>query len=195
MLLEYINRSRAVIKLLGMKQGFQWAQDYITEVKDQAILARANTVRITEGVFTRIALIRGIQNRLLTKKVLTKNINLKNIVSLKIQKENSKANTHARTDGAENRVRRLLGGSRYKQQGASNSDNHSLTLDNMKRQQRRLDVLKVQRHGKYSSRYKSESNAGRHEVRKKCKDSDLRHKAGNCRTRRKTFFNCNGVGH
>ena len=67
--------------------------------------------------------------------------------------------------------------------------------DNMKRQQRRLDVLKVQRHGQYSSRYKSNSDAVKKATSKKCKDCDLLHEEGDCRAREKTCFNCNGVEH
>ena len=93
--------------------------------------------------------------------------------------ENSKANANAKMGRAKN------GGSRYKQQSASDSDNHSLTLDHMKRQQRRPDELKVQRHGKYSSRFKSESDAGKQEASKKFKDSDFPHDAGDCRARGK----------
>ena len=59
----------------------------------------------------------------------------------------------------------------------------------MEQQQRRLDILKVQRHGKYSSRNKSQSDEGKNVTTKKCKDCDLPHKAGNCRAKEKTCFN------
>ena len=55
----------------------------------------------------------------------------------------------------------------------------------MKRQHRRPDKLKVQRRGKYSSRFKSESDAGKQEASKKFKDSDFPHVAGDCRARGK----------
>ena len=64
-LLENINRSRAVIKLLSMKKGSQLAQEYIAGVKGQARLTRANRVCITEGELTRMALIGVIKCRLL----------------------------------------------------------------------------------------------------------------------------------
>ena len=97
---------------------------------------------------------------MLAEKVLFKNIDIKNTVKLTIHRENSKASVNAVTGRAENGVMRLQGGSRYKQQGARNSDDQSLTIDNMKRQLMRLNVLKEQKHGKYSSRYKSESDEG-----------------------------------
>ena len=122
-LLEYINRLRVVLKLLGMKQGFHLAQEYIAEVKDQARLTRANKVHITERYLTRMTLNGQIKDRLLVEKVLAEKIYLKNSVTLTIQRENSKANKHAMLGRAKN------GGSRYKQQSASDSDNHSLTLE------------------------------------------------------------------
>ena len=66
---------------------------------------------------------------------------------------------------------------------------------------RRLDVLKVQRHSKYSGRYKGQSRGkskgarGGTNTGEKCTNFDLPHKAGQCGASGKTCYQCQGVGH
>ena len=111
MLLEYIDRSRVVNKLLDIQNLCQLAQENIAEVEDQARLTGANTVRRTKGDLTSMALIGEIKDRLLVEKVLAENIDLKNTVMLTIQRDPNKTNASAMTVRAENGESRKQGGS------------------------------------------------------------------------------------
>ena len=195
-LLEIVNRDRAVIDLLAINQGDRSVMEFLAEVEDQVKLTRADSERITEEGLTRMALISGFRDRNLAEKVLAEKYSLKTTVELAVTRETSKANARAMQGKAEVEVKRLSRRSRSEHQAASESDNssHGGGLEDLQRQ---LDVLKVQRHGKYSGRFKSEENrgGGGPAAGKKCRNCDLPHDAGDCRAAGKPCYQCQGVGH
>ena len=58
-LLEVVNRERAVIDLINIKPGEWNFKEFVAEVENQGKLTRAHKVKITKDDLTRMALIAG----------------------------------------------------------------------------------------------------------------------------------------
>ena len=192
-----------MINLLKITKGDWTVMDFLDEVEDQVELNRAEMKRITEDHLTRIALIAGFRDTSLSEKVLAENYNLKTKVQLAVTRENIKAKFWAVQGKSKVKVRRLGGRRKSKHHNgydrdASSMDSRGNNIDDL---QRRLNVLKVKRHSKYSGRYKNESSGksegagGGANAGKKCMNCNLTHHACKCREAGKTCYQCQGVGH
>ena len=196
-LLEIINRDRAVIDLLKITQGNRTVMEFLAEIEDQVKLTRADKQRITEDDLVRMALIAGFRDRSLAEKVLAEKYSLKTTVELAVTRENSKANARAMQGKGEAEVRRLGRRSKSEHLAAGDSDSSSQAGESgrLEELQRQLDVLKIQKHGKYSGKYTKEEDKGSSTSAKRCRNCDLPHEAGDCRAAGKPCYQCQGVGH
>ena len=191
-----------MINLLKITKGDWTVMDFLGEVEDQVELNRAEMKRITEDHLTRIALIAGFRDTSLSEKVLAENYNLKTKVQLAVTRENIKAKFWAVQGKSKVKVRRLGGRRKSKHHNgydrdASSMDSRGNNIDDL---QRRLNVLKVKRHSKYSGRYKNESSGksegagGGANAGNKCMNCNLTHHACKGREAGKTCYQCQGVG-
>ena len=187
-LLEIVDRDRAVIDMLQMKQGDLTVMEFLAKVEDQSKLTRADSEPITEEGLTRMTLIAGFKDRNLAEKVLAEKYSLKTTVELAVTRESSKANARAMQGMGEVEVRRL--GRRSK----SESDKETSIRD----LQRQLDKLKARQHRKTKDREEESSEGGDrggHGANHKCRNCGLPHPGGACRAANQTCYQCEGVGH
>ena len=107
-LLSIINRDRAVIDLLAIRQGDKSVMELLAEAEDQVKLCRANDPVITEDDLLRICLIVAFKDRILAEKALAENYDLKTTIQVAVTRESSKSNARAmQGKGGEAEVKRV----------------------------------------------------------------------------------------
>ena len=175
-----VSRDRAVIDLLRMSQGDKHAMEFVGEVEDQARLCRADTEPITETDLKRMALIGGMKDRALAEKALAEKYDLKTTIETMQTRETSKANATAmRGLSADTEAIKRIG----------KGDKHSELDEEIEQLERKLQIMKLRRTGKYSSK----GNKGEEKKCKKCSTSHSREEE--CPAKGKTCYKCDGLDH
>ena len=192
-LLSIINRDRAVIDLLAIRQGDKSVMELLAEAEDQVKLCRANDPIITEDDLLRMCLIVAFKDRNLAEKALAENYDLKTTIQVAVTRESSKSNAKAmQGKGGEADVKRVRMPSKTKEEEEGLSSDQSWIereeLEDL------LSALKVRQHKKYSGRFKPQESRVRSSG-SKCKNCDLPHQEGDCRAAGKECFQCGGFGH
>ena len=194
-LLSIINRDRAVIDLLAIRQGDKSVMELLAEAEDQVKLCRANDPVITEDDLLRMCLIVAFKDRNLAEKALAENYDLKTTIQVAVTRESSKSNAKAmQGKGGEVEVKRVRLPSKAKEEEEDLSSDPEQSWTGREELEELLSVLKVRQHAKYSGRFKPQENRGRSSG-SKCKNCDLSHQEGDCRAAGKECFQCGGFGH
>ena len=180
-LLALVNRDRAVIDLLRMSQGDMSAMEFVAATEDQARLCRADSEPIKETDLTRMALIGGMKDRNLAEKALAENYELKTTIETMKTRESSKANALA--------MRGLAAGTEGVKRVRSGHIGEESTDGEIDRLEQNLQVMKLRREGKYSSRRRGGEES-------KCKNCDLHHEAREeCPAKGRICYKCEGKDH
>ena len=93
-LLKVVNRDRAIIDLLQMEQGSRTFNEFLADIEDQTHLCHSWEKLMPEDM-KRISLLGGLKDRTLAEKAIAEEYNLKKIIQMAVNRENSRNNAEA----------------------------------------------------------------------------------------------------
>ena len=176
-LLKYVNKDRALIDLLRMKQGNRSFMDFLSEVEDQEYLCRIDEQPLTGEDLKRISLIAGMRDRTLAEKALAEEYSLTDVIKTGITREASKANADAirmKTTPSINRV-----------------EDYEKKIEDLQ-----LDVMRLQHAGKYSRKFKpQDSEKQKFKSNHACETCTYKHPGRRCPAEERYCNACGEKGH
>ena len=105
-LLNLVNRDRAIIELLRMEQGNRTFNEFLADIEDQTHLCHS-WEKLTPEDMKRISLLGGLKDRTLAEKAIAEEYDLKKIIQMAVNRENSKTNAEAMRSRPIGNVHRL----------------------------------------------------------------------------------------
>ena len=182
-LFKLVNRDRAITELLRMEQGNKTFNEFLADIEDQTNLCHS-WEKLTPEDMKRISLLGGLKDRTLAEKAIAEEYDLKKIIEMASNRENSRTNAEAMRNRPTGNVHRLeMEEMQYRGGHLDAQENHL--------REELEEVRKLKQVGKYSGRHKGE---GEKDNCPKC--SYERHEgAQRCPAEDRTCNECGEKGH